>query len=117
MRVCVCMHRLDFKIFLGSAGTRRRQQASEGQRDTRVPVPGYGVPDLSRDLNYAALIENSTPRSSPPLEAAAPALAVVTRLPPNPHKISSAISGDFPRDRALSRPAVQLSPAIPPEAL
>lgn len=78
------MHRLDFKVFLGSAGIGRRQQASEGQRDTRVRVPGYGVADLSRRLNDAALIENSTPRSSPPLEAAAPALAGVTGLPPNP---------------------------------
>lgn len=78
------MHRLDFKVFLGSAGIGRRQQASEGQRDTHVRVPGYGVADLSRRLNDAALIENSTPRSSPPLEAAAPALAVVTGLPPNP---------------------------------
>lgn len=78
------MHRLDFKVFLGSAGIGRRQQASEGQRDTRVRVPGYGVVDLSRRLNDAPLIENSTPRSSPPLEAAAPALAVVTGLPPNP---------------------------------
>lgn len=50
------------------------------------------------------MIENSTPRSSPPLEAAAPALAVVTRLPPNPHKISRAISGDSPRDRAYPVP-------------
>lgn len=59
--------------------------------------------DLSQALNYAALIENSTARSSPP-GAAAPALAVATRLAPNPRTISSAISGDSPRDRPCPIP-------------
>ncbi|KAM4879359.1 uncharacterized protein FYW23_015461 isoform 2-T2 [Sylvia borin] len=90
----------------------RREQASEGQWHTWVPVLGCRVADLSQGLNYAALIEKSTSRSSLPLEASDPALAAVIWLPPNPYTTSSAISGDSPRDR-LSHPAGQLSVAIP----
>lgn len=93
--VCVrmCMHRLDFKVFFGFAGPGRREQASKGH--TRVPVLECGVADLSRVLNYTALTENSTSRSSPPLEAAAAAPAVAC-----PHTIS----GHSPRDRACPVP-------------
>lgn len=92
VRVCVC-NRLDFKVFLGSTGPRRREQASE--EHTRVPVFGCGVADLSRVLNHTALTENSPSRSSPALEAAAAALAVAC---------PRTISDRSPPDRACPVP-------------
>lgn len=99
------MHRLDFKVFLGSAVPGRREQASQAQWDTRVLLLGCRAADQSRGLNYAALIVSSMSRPSPPVEAAAPALTVVTLQPRNPHAISnSAISGNSPRGRACPVP-------------